>query len=100
MKLKQKKCEFNQHRVEYLGHIISEQGMSPSETKVQAMKDGPEPTNVKELKAFLGLLRAGFAKFVSDLASLVCRQESTVEMRSKEAKHSKKRNRSFWNQNY
>ena len=56
MRLKQKKCKFNQPQVKYLGHIISEQGISPSETKVQAIRDAPEPTNVTELKAFLGLL--------------------------------------------
>ena len=49
-------CEFNHSRVKYLGHIISEQGISPSETKVQAIRDAPEPTNVTEIKAILGLL--------------------------------------------
>ena len=56
MRLKQEKCKFDQPQVEYLDHIISEQGISPSETKVQAIRDAPEPTNVTELRAFLGLL--------------------------------------------
>ena len=55
MRLKQGKCEFNQPQVEYLGHIISGQGISPSDTKAQAIRDAPERTNVTELKAFLGL---------------------------------------------
>ena len=58
--------------MEYLGYSISEQDISPSETKVQAIRDAPEPINVTGFKTFLGLLRAGFAKSVSDLASLVC----------------------------
>ena len=57
MRLKQVKCEFSQPRVEYLSYIISEQVISPSETiMVQAIRDAPQPTNVTELTAFLGLL--------------------------------------------
>ena len=71
--------------MEYLDHIISDQGISRSETKVHAIRDAPEPTSVTEpfcLPGLTQLLRAVFAKFVSDLASLVCviRQESTVEV--------------------
>ena len=39
MRVKQEKFEFNQLRVEYLDHIISDQGISRSETKVQAIRD-------------------------------------------------------------
>ena len=68
MRLKQEKCKFNQTQVEYLGHIISEQGISPSETKVQAIRDAPEPTNVTELKAFLGLLKY-YGRFLPNLSA-------------------------------
>ena len=68
MKLKQEKCEFNQPQVDYLGHIICEQGISPSETKVQAIRDAPEPTNVTELKAFLGLLNY-YGRFLPKLST-------------------------------
>ena len=56
MRRKKETCEFNQPRVQYLGHIIIEQGISHSETKVHAIRDAPEQTNVTELEAFLDLL--------------------------------------------
>ena len=68
MRLKHEKWEFNQPQVQYLGHIISEQGISPSETKVQAIRDAPVPTNVTELKAFLGLLDY-YGRFLPNLSA-------------------------------
>jgi hypothetical protein len=53
--LKAKKCSFAQPSLEYLGHIISTQGVSTNPSKIQAMLHCPVPTNFTELSAFLGL---------------------------------------------
>jgi hypothetical protein len=41
--------------VQYLGYVLSEDGISASPDKVKAVKDYLVPQNVKDVRAFLGL---------------------------------------------
>jgi hypothetical protein len=53
--IKRTKCTFAQSSIEYLGHVISAQGVSTEPSKVAAVKNWPIPKNVKQLRGFLGL---------------------------------------------
>ena len=55
-------------KVEYLGHIIDEHGLHPTEEKVKAIKEAPTPKNVSELRAFLGIINY-YGKFLSNLSA-------------------------------
>ena len=50
-----KKCEFWLEKVRFLGHIINKEGISVDPAKIEAIKDWPRPTNVTEVRSFLGL---------------------------------------------
>lgn len=52
---KESKCLLGQRQIEYLGHIISFQGVATDPLKVQAMLQWPTPRSVKQLRRFLGL---------------------------------------------
>ena len=56
MHLKKETCAFLLPEVEYLGHKISKEGLQPTETKVRAIAEAPEPKRVAELRSFLGLV--------------------------------------------
>ncbi|XP_032367401.1 uncharacterized protein LOC116686492 [Etheostoma spectabile] len=54
LKLQPTKCRLFQREVTYLGHVISEQGVSTDPEKTIAVRDWPIPQTVKQVKSFLG----------------------------------------------
>jgi len=52
--LKPMKCSFFQRRVAFLGHVISEDGVSIQEGKINAIRDWPPCRSLTEQRAFMG----------------------------------------------
>lgn len=70
VRLKKEKCVFGVSEVTYLGYKIDAAGLHPVEDKVQAVLKAPSPTNVTELKAYLGLLNY-YGRFLPSLSTLL-----------------------------
>ena len=68
LKANREKCKFLQNSVEYLGHVITAEGLHQSPKKVQAMTGLPSPQNVGQLRSFLGMVQY-YACFLPDLAT-------------------------------
>lgn len=65
--VKKEKCEFFKDSVSYLGYFINKDGTHTDQSKVKAVMNAPVPTNVSELKAFLGLVNF-YGRFLKNLA--------------------------------
>ena len=55
LKLKISKCDFMKTQIQYLGHLISSDGIQPLPEKLGSIKNMPAPWSMKEVKQFLGL---------------------------------------------
>lgn len=55
--------------VNYIGHKITKEGLKSDPTKVEAILKMPPPTNMKELKTFLGMTNY-MSKFIPNLSTI------------------------------
>ena len=70
LKLKEVKCSFLKKHIQYLGHIVSGEGITPLSEKLESIQKMLPPKTPKEVKQFLGLI-GYYRKFMprfSDLA--------------------------------
>ena len=92
LKLKPSKCILFQHSVKFLGHIVSEEGVSTDPDKIKAVKEWPTPRTAKHVRSFLGLC-SYYRRFVKDFAQIarplhkLCEKGSTFSW-SKDAEDS------------
>lgn len=68
LRLNRDKCSFMSSNVEYLGHRIDAAGLHPTKKKLEAITKAPVPTDVTQLKAYLGLINY-YGRFLRNLAT-------------------------------
>ena len=68
IRLNPAKCIFLQSGLEFLGHWIDKNGIRPLPQKIDAVMHAKNPTNVTEMKSYLGLLNY-YGKFLPNLST-------------------------------
>jgi len=67
--LNEEKCEFSKDNVKFLGHIVGKDGIKIDPSKVTAIREMKEPSDVSELRRFLGMINQ-VGKYIPKLADL------------------------------
>lgn len=69
LRVNKEKCHFFKRSINYLGHTIDKDGLHKNKEKTKAIADTDRPTNINELRTFLGMANY-YNKFIPNLASL------------------------------
>ena len=62
-----KKRAFSLLELEYLGHVVSKDGLKADPAKIKAIQEWPLPTSLGEFQSFLGMANY-YSKFVPSFA--------------------------------
>ena len=63
------KCQFCMPSIEFMGHLLSEHGIGPTESKVQDILNARRPESAAEVTSFLGLVNFS-ARYIKDLSTV------------------------------
>ena len=69
LKLKPSKCQLLRHRVDFLGHVVSKDGVEVDPKKVDKVVNWPPPKTLTNLRSFLGLCTY-YQSFIKDYSSI------------------------------
>ena len=71
---KPEKCHFDKDTVNYLGFVLSQDGLKMDQSKVQSLQtsiqDWPEPQKVKDIQSFLGFANF-YRRFISNYSDII-----------------------------
>lgn len=69
LKIQLDKCEFFRKEVEFLGHTVNEEGVSPNQAKIEVIRKLQIPRTEKEIKRFLGMT-GYYRRFIKNYAHI------------------------------
>ena len=89
LKLRPSKCDLFKQQINYLGHVVSKEGVSTDPEKIKAVTEWPQPTTVTEVRTFLGFVSyyrrfiPNFSKVAKPLNKLLQNLEGTPSQKKK-----------------
>lgn len=69
LRVKKSKCNFGLSKINYLGFIVSKDGVRPDPTKIEPIMNWKKPQGVKELQSFIGTC-GYYHKFIENFATI------------------------------
>ena len=66
---KLEKCEFFKTEIQYLGHVISKDGIAIDPKKVKVISDWLVPKDMADIRSFMGLT-SYYQRFIEDFPKL------------------------------
>ncbi|XP_061717584.1 uncharacterized protein K02A2.6-like [Cydia pomonella] len=70
LRIRKDKCAFFEESINYLGHVISREGVHTCPDKVRAIVNTPAPSTVSEVRAFVGMIMY-YGKFIKNVSTLL-----------------------------
>ncbi len=80
--LKSEKCEFHKSTIHFLGYIVTPAGVQMDQRKVEAVKNWPQPTTIKEMQRFLGFANF-YRRFIAHYSQLAVPLTSLLRQKVK-----------------
>ena len=82
LKAKPSKCIFFKSPIEFLGHLVSADGIEPQPDKLEKIENWPVPHCLREVRAFVGLA-SYYRRFIKHFATLAEPLTSLMQGKSK-----------------
>lgn len=67
--VKLSKCTFSSQSVDFLGYVVSPTGVSMESSRIETIKDWPEPENVREVQVFIGFANF-YRRFIENFSAI------------------------------
>ena len=95
LKLKPSKCEFFKTEINYLGHVVLQDGIRTDDKKIEAIKNWPRPVTNTEVRSFLGFTNY-YRRFIHKYSQIA--KPLNLLITGDSSKHKNKKTKVEWNE--